>query len=242
MRKKIIIGNWKMNMTTSEAINFISSFDSLIKNNDFNGDFGFAIPAIFLSDVIKENDYKNLIIAAQNVNENKSGAFTGEISISMLKEIGVSAVVVGHSERRQYYNETDNAINHKMKLILENNMTPILCVGETLEEFEANQTKSILEKQLKICLNGINDFKNIVIAYEPIWAIGTGKTATAQQAQDMCSYIRSITSNDVRIQYGGSVKSSNIQELMAQPDIDGALVGGASLDYKEFYEILKRGL
>ena len=231
-----------MNMTTNEALDFMNSFNNLLEGNNFDGDFGFAIPYIFLSEVIKKNNYNNLILAAQNVNDNKAGAFTGEISIDMLSEIGANAVVIGHSERRQYYNETDESVNKKIKLILEKNMLPILCVGETLEQFEANETKKVIEKQLKASLNGITNFKDIVIAYEPIWAIGTGKTATSQQAQDICQFIRSITSNDVRIQYGGSVKSTNIAELMSQPDIDGALVGGASLDYKEFYEILKRGL
>ena len=244
MNKMVIVGNWKMNKTPAEAKKFMTEFNKLFKTNEAkiskNMKFGIAAPSVDLN-IIKENKVKStMIVAAQNVHEKDGGAFTGELTTSMVKAAGANAVVIGHSERRAMFNETDNSVNAKTKKVLEAKMLPIVCVGETLEEFESKKTKAVVKKQVKAALKGITDeeIKKIVIAYEPIWAIGTGKTATAAQAQEVCKYIRSLVNKNTVIQYGGSVKPDNIAELMSQPDINGALVGGASVDPKSFIKLL----
>jgi triosephosphate isomerase len=248
MRKYIIAGNWKMNKTFAEA----SELSKLI-TRDFAECTSIDIvlcPSYTsiksVSDVVSETQIK---IGAQNVSSEDDGAFTGEISHTMLKDLFVKYVILGHSERREYLNESNELINKKLLKVLDKNLKPILCVGETLSEREKGITKEVIQNQLDICLlNASSDrFDDIVIAYEPVWAIGTGKTATAEQAQDVHSFIRERISNHfgqdaskaVRIQYGGSMKGSNAEELLSQPDIDGGLIGGASLDAQSFGEILR---
>ena len=243
MRKPIIFGNWKMNKTNAEAKAFFEGVDAHVTDK---ADFGVAVPFTALNTCV-ENSSK-LQVAAQNMHFEANGAYTGEISAEMLKELGVKWVVLGHSERRQYFNETDKDVNKKAAVAIENGMVPIVCVGETLYEFEADKTEQVVRKQVSGCLSGLNadDVKNIVIAYEPVWAIGTGKSATVEIAQNTCALVRdevrNLFGNDVaeavRIQYGGSVKPNNIKEYMSQADIDGALIGGASLEVDSFKEII----
>ena len=238
MRKKVVIGNWKMNMTAEEAKNFLRFMSVEVKDGEV--EVGFAVPytALWSSiDAVKDNEY--IGIAAQNVHFEPRGAYTGEISVEMLKEAGVKYCIIGHSERRQYFNETDEAVNKKAKVLLENGITPVICVGETLEEREANVHMAKIESQVRKAMENIDVrfVDKIIIAYEPIWAIGTGKTATKEQAEEMCSHIRYNVAkmyglnvaDNVRIQYGGSVNEANAKELFEMPNIDGALVGGASL-------------
>jgi len=248
MRKNIIAGNWKMNKTFDEA----SELSRLIARDyaectsvdivlcpSFT-----SIKAV--SDIVSETQIQ---IGAQNFSHENDGAFTGEISYTMLKDLFVKYVILGHSERREYFNESDELINKKLIKALDKNLKPIVCVGESLDERESGITKDIIKNQIDLCLLNIpsEKFSEIIIAYEPIWAIGTGKTATADQAQDVHSFIRqrindqfgSEAANIVRIQYGGSMKASNAQELLSQPDIDGGLIGGASLDAQSFGEIIK---
>ncbi|QGS51617.1 triose-phosphate isomerase [Spiroplasma tabanidicola] len=236
MRKQIIVGNWKMFKTNKIGVRFIENIEAKIKGNP-NLIVGIAAPSIMLSDLTKVA--KNIKIAAQNCYFKEEGAYTGEISIPMLKEIGIEYVVIGHSERRDIFKEDDELINNKVKALLEANLVPILCCGESLEIYENGKTMEHVKNQLTKNLNGIsaNHVKKVVIAYEPIWAIGTGKVATPQIAQDVIKAIRDHLAsmydqniaNEVLIQYGGSVKPENIKEILSQPDIDGALVGGASL-------------
>ncbi|QHX36402.1 triose-phosphate isomerase [Spiroplasma sp. BIUS-1] len=236
MRKQIIVGNWKMFKTNSEAIEFIKSVDSKVKNDE-NIIAGIAVPSIMLSDVQKVA--KNIVISAQNVYFEKEGAFTGEISVPMLQDLNVKYAVIGHSERRDIFGETDEMINNKAKALLAANITPILCCGESLETYEAGKTIEWVKSQITKDFAGISadDAKKVVIAYEPIWAIGTGKVATPEIAQNVCKEIRDIikgiyneqVANEILIQYGGSVKPENIKDILDQADIDGALVGGASL-------------
>lgn len=248
MRKKIIIGNWKMHKNMKETQEFINEFKNLINNKKTTCDYGIAASFTNLN-IFKENNLKDFIIAAQNCHFEKQGAFTGEISTNMLEELNVSHVIIGHSERRQYFNETDETINKKLMWIFsQSQIVPVLCCGESLAQYEANQTKSVITQQVTAALKGINskDASKLVIAYEPIWAIGTGKTATVAQAQEACLEIRKVltklydekTANSIRIQYGGSVKPDNVKDLLAQPDIDGALVGGASLQVTDFINLL----
>ncbi len=248
MRVPLIAGNWKMNNTIDESLDLAKS---LIKfSNDFDKNREILICAPFtalyaLKNVLQGSKIK---LGAQNMYFEESGAYTGEISAIMLKDIGVDYVLIGHSERRQYFNESDELLNKKIKTALKFNIKPILCVGETLEQREANVEKETVKAQI---INGLNDInidclKDIVIAYEPVWAIGTGKTATSEQANEIISYIRSVikelynenVSENIIIQYGGSVKGSNASEIMSQSDIDGALVGGASLKAEEFIKII----
>ncbi|WFG98614.1 triose-phosphate isomerase [Spiroplasma citri] len=245
MRKPIIIGNWKMHKTINETIDFLKQVDHVC--HDLKLDAGIAIPFVNLA-VAKQHAH-NLIIAAQNCHYEDFGAFTGEISVEMLENLKITHVIIGHSERREMFNETNETVNLKAKKILATGMVPIICCGETLQQYENNETQQIVETQIEKALQGIDfeDAKTIVIAYEPIWAIGTGKTATAEIAQNVCAIIRTkiaslydeVVANVIRIQYGGSVKPENIQELLAQPDIDGALVGGASLEPKTFLGLVK---
>jgi len=247
MRRKIIVGNWKMNYTLSEAINFVNELKDNISKVD-NIDTGICPTAICLSDIkkiVKDTDIK---VGAQNVYYEDKGAYTGEISACMLREIDIDYCIIGHSERRQYFGETDEGVNLKAKKLLEQKITPIICVGETLSQREENIHFNLVKKQIQKAFEGIeeNNAQNIVIAYEPIWAIGTGVTASSEQAEEMCRYIRNVISEiyneniaeNIRIQYGGSVNISNAKEILTMPNIDGALIGGASLKL-EFVDIVK---
>ena len=245
MRKPLIAGNWKMNTTKTEA-NTISK--SIVENNKNDSAVELVIipPFTYLETVYKNINQTAIKLGAQNVNQNTNGAYTGEISITMLNDMNCDYVVIGHSERRQYFNESNEETNQKVLLALNHNITPILCVGESLEERETNKTLSIIENQLKVGLQHIEINSEIVIAYEPIWAIGTGKVATPEQAQEVHAYIRQFLANldqsfaeKTRILYGGSVKPENISNLITKNDIDGALVGGASLDATSFLDIAK---
>ena len=246
MRIPFIAGNWKMFKTKAEAIAFAEEFRELYKDTDVQT----AICAPFTNlEALKEAFAGTEIkVGAQNVHFADEGAFTGEISVSMLEEIGVDFCIVGHSERRQYFGETDETVNKKLKKLFEGPIRPILCVGESLEERDADKAFDVVGGQIKANLEGIDaaDVKKLVIAYEPIWAIGTGRTATPDQAEEMCAFIRKTlieiygeeVSDEVIIQYGGSVKPANATEIMNMDEIDGALVGGASLKPKDFMEII----
>ncbi|MGO1468886.1 MAG: triose-phosphate isomerase [Tissierella sp.] len=245
MRTPIIAGNWKMNKNIKESLELVNG----IKENNLAKDVEkvICVPFTDLKDVkaaIKDTDIK---LGAQNMHFEESGAYTGEISPLMLKEIGVDYVIIGHSERRQYFNETDETVNKKMKTAIKHSIKPILCVGETLEQRESNKEKEIVKTQIEGAFKDIKveDVENVVVAYEPIWAIGTGKTASSNDAEDMISFIRETlnslygdVSENIRIQYGGSVKPANVKELMAKKEIDGALVGGASLKAGDFTKLV----
>lgn len=251
MRKKIIAANWKMNQTIAETESFLSDFR--LEVEDVSGvDIVIAPPFTALAKLSELlGGSQKIRTAAQNMYFERSGAFTGEISAAMLRELYVKYVILGHSERRMIFGETDALINKKVLAALENELKPILCVGETLEEREAGKEKEIIATQLRGSLANVSSEQllEVVIAYEPVWAIGTGKTATTEQAQECHAHVREVlaeltdaaTADKVRIQYGGSVKPGNAAELLAQPDIDGALVGGASLDPRSFAEIVKAG-
>ena len=236
-RKKIIAGNWKMNMTPSQAVSLINELIPLVKNEDV--DVVFCVPAIDIIPAVEATKGTNIKIGAENMYFEEKGAFTGEIYPEMLVDAGVSYVIIGHSERREYFAETDATVNKKVLKAFEHGITPIICCGETLEQREQNVTIDFIRQQIKIALLNVSadQAKRAVIAYEPIWAIGTGKVATTEQAEEVCAAIRKCveeiydtdTANEIRIQYGGSVSASNAAELFAQPDIDGGLVGGASL-------------
>ena len=236
-RKKIIAGNWKMNMTPSEAVELVNTLKPLVANDDV--DVVFCVPAIDIIPVVEAAKGSNIQIGAENMYFEEKGAFTGEISAKMLAEMGVPYVVLGHSERRQYFGETDETVNKRTKAALAHGLKPIVCVGETLEQYEAGTTKDVVKTQVVAAYKDVcpKCASRSVIAYEPVWAIGTGKTATNEIAQDVCGYIRSVVAelygqevaDQVRIQYGGSVKPEGLKALLEQPDIDGALVGGASL-------------
>ncbi|GAA0221149.1 triose-phosphate isomerase [Metaclostridioides mangenotii] len=244
MRKPIIAGNWKMHKTIKEALEFVSDIKG---KTNADVDAVICAPFTLLKDLKESTKGTDIKIAAQNMHFEDNGAFTGEVSPLMLKELNIDYVVIGHSERRQYFNETDVTVNKKVLKALETGINPIVCVGETLEERESENTKKVVEVQVKEALKEVkdSDLSKVVVAYEPIWAIGTGKTATAEQANDVISYIREVIkglygdlSQEVRIQYGGSVKPSNVKEIMGQSDIDGALVGGASLASKDYLELV----
>ena len=238
MRKKIIAGNWKMNYTTLEAENFINEIKDRINTTEV--DVVLCPNFVSLETVSNLIENTNIKLGAQNVHVEDKGAYTGETSADMLLSVNVEYCIVGHSERRSLFNETNEVINKKAIKLLEKDITPIICVGETLEEREAGKEFEVVETQVIECLKDIPEDKvkrNIVIAYEPIWAIGTGKTATSEQAEQMCKFIRNVIAKmykenvalNVRIQYGGSVKPSNASEILNMENIDGALVGGASL-------------
>ena len=248
MRKPIIAGNWKMNTSIDEAVKLVS--DLKVEVASVNDVEVVVCPPFTHLSIIKEKlTGSNIGLGAQNVSVNDNGAYTGEISIAMLKDIGCDYVILGHSERRQYFNESDQFINSKVKKVLESGLKPIICVGEKLEEREKNITTDIITTQIKGCLEGLSesDMRKSVIAYEPVWAIGTGKTASNDQAQEVHKLIRDLLtelfseslSQEIRIQYGGSVKPDNVEGLMAQTDIDGALVGGAALKADSFGAIVK---
>ncbi|MGE7906055.1 triose-phosphate isomerase [Peribacillus sp. NPDC094092] len=250
MRKPIIAGNWKMNKTLSEATAFLEEVSNLIPKQDVI-DTVVCAPALFLDQLVQAAKGTDVKIGAQNMHFEESGAFTGEISPIALADLGVSYVILGHSERREMFNETDEAVNKKAHAAFAHGLTPIVCCGETLEQREAGETNDFVGSQIEKGLAGLSDdqLKQAVIAYEPIWAIGTGKSSSAQDANEVCAHIRSVVadkfSNEaaaaIRIQYGGSVKPENIKEYMAQPDIDGALVGGASLKSDSFIQLLEAG-
>ncbi|MCM8759222.1 MAG: triose-phosphate isomerase [Candidatus Omnitrophica bacterium] len=245
MIKPLIAGNWKMYKTPSEAEDFARELREIPKFND--RDILVCPPFTAIAKVRKVLDQTGIFVGAQNVYPAEEGAFTGEISPKMIKEAGAQYVICGHSERRQIFNEDDEFISKKVKIVLQYGMIPILCVGETLMQNEAGETFNVVEAQLKTGLKKVsdNEIKNVVIAYEPVWAIGTGKNATPQQAQTVHSFIRKILkemfgdiASSIRILYGGSVKPENIDQLMAEQDINGVLVGGASLKIDSFSRII----
>lgn len=262
MRKPIIVGNWKMNNGPEKAHSFYHELANLIDNQDELAErveWAIAAPAPSWAAMVghshnEEEEVLYLPIGAQNVNENESGAYTGEISVSMLQEWEIDYVIIGHSERREYYGETNESVNAKLKAVVktfadqETFIVPIVAFGETKEQFEAGQQEEVIRTQLEAGIKDLSadEVKDIVLAYEPIWAIGTGLTATPEQAQAACAFSRKIVEEmygpeaaaEVRIQYGGSMNPGNIKELMAQPDIDGGLVGGASLEASSFFELL----
>lgn len=251
MRKTIIAGNWKMNKTNKEAVEMLTELKEIVAGIDSVG-IVIGAPFTALSDAVKAVAGSNIKIAAENVYPKESGAYTGEVSPVMLKEIGVEYVILGHSERREYFNETNEFINEKVKCVLAHQMTPILCIGEKLEDREAGRTNDVNKTQLRGGLAGLTaeEAKKVVIAYEPVWAIGTGKTATPEIAEETHKAIRTEladmfgeeVANEITVQYGGSMKPSNAKELLAQADIDGGLIGGASLAAKDFSEIVKAAL
>ncbi len=238
MRKQIIIGNWKMNKTGDETKNFFEELNSIHFQPKENLIYGIAVPFpnLALAAILKKGD---LVLSSQDVSKFEKGAHTGEVSCAMLKSYDVTYAIIGHSERRMYNQESNQLINEKVQTALQHGITPIICVGETLEEYEQGKSKEVVKQQISACINNV-DTRNIVIAYEPVWAIGTGKTATIDYAQEMCAFIRSFVTEETLIQYGGSVTPATINELLSQKDIDGALVGGASLEPKSFVDLIKR--
>ncbi len=246
MRRKVIAGNWKMNMLPGETINFIEQIAPMVKKSE--NEIILCVPFTDIFYAWHSLEGSNIKLGAQNMHWEESGAYTGEISGQMLKSVGVEYVIIGHSERRAYFAETDETVNKKIKAVFANDLKPILCVGESLDQREAGKTEEIITNQTEKALEGLTNeqIKNTIIAYEPIWAIGTGKTATAEDANNSIKAIRnkieSLYGKDVAqeviIQYGGSVKSSNAKELFETSDIDGALVGGASLKPDEFAKIV----
>ena len=247
-RRKLLMGNWKMNKLASEAKEFAVAAKPLAKEaRAARVDLGVAPTYLSLA-TTRKYAAKTMIVAAQNCHFKESGAYTGEVSIPMLKELGINWVILGHSERRAYDNETSEKCNLKIKELIKNNMVPLYCVGETLAEYEAGQTKAVVEKQVREGLAGLSeeDAKNLVVAYEPVWSIGTGKNASTEIAQDVCHFIRKVlkecvgkASSKIRILYGGSVKPENIKAYLSCPDVDGALVGGASLKIESYTELLR---
>lgn len=245
MRRKIVAGNWKMNKTPTEAVALVETLKPLVKSEDV--DVVFCVPAIDIIPVVEACKGSNIAVGAENMYFEESGAYTGEIAANMLVDAGVKYVIIGHSERREYFAETDETVNKKVIKALEHGLIPIVCCGESLKQREQGITIDFVRQQIKIALMNLSadDVKKLVIAYEPIWAIGTGKVATTEQAQEVCAAIRACvkelygeeTANAVRIQYGGSVNAANAAELFAQEDIDGGLVGGASLK-EEFGKIV----
>ncbi len=247
MRKPIIAGNWKMNKNRKDAEQLITELVPLVK--DAKCDVVICVPFTDLDTAVKATKNTNIKVGAQNVHWAESGAFTGEISADMLKEIGVEYVIIGHSERRQYFGETDESVNKRTLKALEAGLKPIICVGETLAEREKGKTDEVVTRQTKAAFKDIpkEELKNIVIAYEPVWAIGTGKTATADDANSTIKVIRdtmaelyckNCAEETVRIQYGGSMNPKNASELMAMPEIDGGLIGGASLKAEDFSKVV----
>ncbi|MCE7793103.1 triose-phosphate isomerase [Salipaludibacillus sp. CUR1] len=250
MRKPIIAGNWKMNKTKAEALDFIQEVKGLVPSTD-TVESVICSPYLFLDALIEEAKGTDVKVGAQNMHFEENGAFTGEVSPVALKDLGVEYVVIGHSERRELFGETDESVNQKVHAAFKHGLVPIVCVGETLEQREANETNNVVTKQVNDGLKGLTEdqVKQTVIAYEPVWAIGTGKTASSEDANETCGVIRRVVGETfsqeaaeaVRIQYGGSVKPANIKELLGQSDIDGALVGGASLEAQSFLQLVEAG-
>ena len=247
IRKTIIAGNWKMNKTPSEATSLIEEIKPLVA--DANCEVVICVPYVDLGIAIEATRDTNIKVGAQNCHWAESGAFTGEISTGMLKELGVEYVVIGHSERRQYFGETDETVNKRVKAALAAGLKPIVCVGELLWERECNITEEVIARQIKLDLWDVteDELQNVVIAYEPVWAIGTGKTATAEQAEEVCAFIRAQlaklynqdAADAVTIQYGGSMNDANADELLSKVNVDGGLIGGASLVAEKFAAIVK---
>lgn len=247
LRKAVIAGNWKMNKTPAEAKVLVEGIKPLVK--DAKCGVVVCVPYVDLSTVLAATNGTNIGVGAENCHWENSGAFTGEISAPMLTSMGVQYVIIGHSERRTYFGETDKTVNKRIRAALDAGLNVILCVGESLEQREQGITKELVAMQTKIALGGVTkeEMKKIIIAYEPIWAIGTGKTATAQQANEVCAAIRSTvaglygkgTADALTVQYGGSMNPKNAAELLAQPDVDGGLIGGASLRPADFAAIVK---
>ena len=247
MRRKLLMGNWKMNKLAAEAKEFaVASRALALKAKQNNIDLGVAPTYLSLA-AVKENAAKEMIVAAQNVHFNDHGAFTGEVSIPMLQEYGIDWVLIGHSERRTYDNETNEKCNAKIKALIANHMVPLYCVGETLAEFEAGRTKAVVSEQVRVGLKDLTsaEVKDLVVAYEPVWSIGTGKNASTEIAQDVCKFIRDVlrelfgdVADEIRVLYGGSVKPENIKAYLSCPDVDGALVGGASLKIDSYEALL----
>lgn len=244
MRKAIIAGNWKMNLTPSEGVKLVNELKPLVKDADC--EVVVCVPATDIQAVGEAVKGSNIRLGAENVHFKDSGAYTGEISAAMLLELGVEYVIIGHSERRQYFAETDETVNLRTLKALEKGLTPIVCVGETLEERETGKTEEVLKRQITVGLKGVEDLTKLVIAYEPVWAIGTGKTATSEQANETIGFIRKTLAENfcekcaakVQIQYGGSMKPANCKELMAMEEIDGGLIGGAALKAADFAAIV----
>lgn len=247
LRKAVIAGNWKMNKTPAEAKELINGIKPLVK--DANCGVVVCVPYVDLSTVLDCTKSTNIGVGAENCHWAESGAFTGEVSAPMLTSMGVQYVIIGHSERRTYFGETDATVNKRIRAALDNGLNVILCVGESLTQREQGITAQLVAMQTKIALGGVSkdELKKIIIAYEPIWAIGTGKTATSGQANEVCALIRSTVkdlydtkaADSLTIQYGGSMNAKNADELLSQPDVDGGLIGGASLKPADFAEIVK---
>ena len=247
LRKAVIAGNWKMNKTPTEAKELIAAIAPLVK--DAGCDVVACTPFVDLSSAQEAAEGTNIQIGAENCHWEKSGAYTGEISADMLVSMGVKIVIIGHSERRQYFGETDVTVQKRVRAALDAGMTVILCVGETLEQREQGITSELVAMQTKIAVGGVSaeELKRVIIAYEPVWAIGTGKTATAEQANEVCHTIREVicelygkaSADGITIQYGGSMNAANAAELLAQPDVDGGLIGGASLKPNDFAVIVE---
>ena len=247
MRRKLLLGNWKMNKLASEAKEFaLASIPLVAKAKEVGVDIGVA-PTYLSLQAVKENASSDMIVAAQNVHYLTNGAYTGEVSIPMLAELGVNWVIIGHSERRTYDNETNAKCNAKIKALIANNMVPVYCVGETLAEFDNGLTKEVVGTQVREGLKDLTaeEVTNLVVAYEPVWSIGTGKNASTEIAQDICHFIREVlrelfgdTADTIRILYGGSVKPENVKAYLSCPDVDGALVGGASLKIDSYEGLL----
>ena len=249
-RKAVIAGNWKMNKTPAEATELINAIKAECEGKPVDGCTVVAcVPYVDIANAVEAAKGSFIKIGAENVHWEKSGAFTGEISADMLKECGVDYVIIGHSERRQYFGETDETVNKRVLAALEAGLKVILCVGELLAEREQGVTNEVVAKQTKIALQGVSDvqIKKVIIAYEPVWAIGTGKTATADQANEVCKVIREVVSglygtmagNGITIQYGGSMNAKNASELLAKEHVDGGLIGGASLKAPDFAAIIE---
>ena len=245
-RKKIIAGNWKMNKTAKEAKKLIKELIPLVEKS--KADVVICTPFTALYDAVRLTKGTNIAVGAQNIHFEEKGAYTGEVSADMLVDIGVKYVIIGHSERRQYFGDTDETVNLKLKTALSKGLIPIVCCGGSLQQRELGVTNELIRTQIKAAFAGVEkeQAKNVIIAYEPIWAIGTGKTATSEQANDACRVIRCVieemynksTADSIRIQYGGSMNASNAAELLSKPDIDGGLIGGASLKADEFSKIV----
>lgn len=249
MRKNIVAGNWKMNTTLAEGVGLAKDVNVALKGFTPNCDVVIAVPFTHLASVNAVIDSSKLGLGAENCADHKSGAYTGEVSAAMVASTGATYVILGHSERRQYYGETSEILKEKVALALENNLTPIFCIGEVLEERENGTYLDVVKKQIEEALFGMSaaDFSKLILAYEPVWAIGTGKTATDDQAEEMHAFIRKVIADkygnevaeNTSILYGGSCKPSNAPQLFAKPNVDGGLIGGASLDAESFMGIVK---
>jgi triosephosphate isomerase len=247
MRKLVIAGNWKMNKTEKEGVAFVEELKK-VNTDNFTGRKMIFAPSIMLKSLVESTKGSNIEIGAQNMHQAEAGAYTGEVSADMLVDLGIKNILIGHSERRQYFNETDKIVNEKLHLAINKGLNAVVCVGETKDEREAGITNTLLKTQTTKAFEEVaeSDAKNVIIAYEPVWAIGTGLVATNEEANEACAYIRSViadmysqeTADTIIIQYGGSVTPATVADLMGQSDIDGALVGGASLVVDSYVDLL----